>query len=272
MALYSEGRKILKLTRNNYHSLEAEREYMSRSQYLNFLECEAKEMARLAGEWQTEKSESMLAGSYVHAWNEGRRDEFKKANPEMFTKQGELKANFKAADKMIAALESDPLCMYTLQGDKEVIMTAEFAGVTWKVMLDTYSHEKRRIVDLKTTKSIRERSWSEEHQSKVSFIEQYKYPRQAAIYCEIERIASGRGEYDWFDFYIVAVSKETCPDKEVIDMRDPERYVRELEAIKAVMPQILRVKSGEIPPIRCERCDYCRSTRKLKKAIHYSEL
>ena len=46
---------MLKLTTKNYHSQEANRDYMSRSQYLGFLECEAKEMAEIAG-WTEEAS------------------------------------------------------------------------------------------------------------------------------------------------------------------------------------------------------------------------
>lgn len=260
------------LNRETYHSIEADREFMSRSSYLNFLSCEAAEVARLKGEWTEEKSTALLVGSYVHSWNDHTRKDFIAAHPEMFTQKGELKKDFQVADKMIATLESDPLCMFTLQGQKEVILTAEFAGVPWKIMLDSYRPEKRRMADLKTTKSIRDKSWSVEHEGRVSFIETYRYVFQAAIYCEIERIAAGRPEYDWLDFYIVAVSKETVPDKEVIDMKDPERYIRELEQVKANMPRILQVKAGEIEPIRCETCDYCKSTRKLTKPIHYSVL
>jgi len=145
------------------------------------------------------------------------------------------------------------------------------AGATWKVMLDVYNRERRRIVDLKTTKSIREKSWSEEHGGRVSFVEQYHYPLQAAIYSEIERRAN-RPEDEWFDFYVVAVSKENYPDKEVIAMHNTDRYVIELQRIADNMPRVLAVKSGQAEPIRCERCDYCRSTRQLRGAVHYSEL
>lgn len=263
---------MLQLNRSNYHSLEADKEYMSRSQYNNFLSCEAAEMARLAGEWMEEKSTALLVGSYVHAWNEGTIEQFKKDHPEMFTQKKEPKTEFKCADKMIAILENDPLCKYTLTGEKEVILTAEFAGVAWKVMLDVVNRDKRRLVDLKTTKSIREKYWNPDIGEKESFIEQYKYPRQAAIYSEIERIAAGRPEGDWWKFYIVAVSKERIPDKEVISMHDPERYQVELEQIRLNMPRILAVKNKEIEPFRCEKCDYCRSTRKLTGAIYYREL
>jgi hypothetical protein len=263
---------MLQLNKSNYHSVEADREYMSRSQYLGFMSCEAKEFARLKGEWTEEKSDALLVGSYVHAWNDGTREQFKKETPEMFTKAGELKAQFKTADKMIEVLEKDPLCMFTLQGEKEVIIIAEFAGVVWKVMIDSYNREKRRKVDLKTTKSIREKHWNADQGQYVSFIENYKYPFQAAIYSEIERIAMGRPEGDWGQFFIVAVSKESCPDKEVIDMFDRDRYIIELEQVKVNMPRILAVKAGEIEPVRCERCDYCRSTRQLTGTVHYTQL
>lgn len=261
---------MLKLTKDNYHSLQAEREYMSRSQYLGFLDCEAREMAKLAGEWVEEKSKALLVGSYVHAWNEGCRKEFIAETPEMFTKAGGLRADFKVADKMIDTLENDPLCMYMLEGEKEQIFTAEFAGTIWKVMADVHNPNRQRMIDLKTTKSIREHTWNDEQRCKLSFVEQYNYVLQAALYCEIEKIAKKRNS--WLDFYIVAVSKENSPDKAVIDLRDPERYLIELEAVKENMPHILAVKLGKVEPTRCEKCEYCRSTKKLTGAVHYIDL
>ena len=48
----------------------------------------------------------------------------------------------------------------------------------------------------------------------------------------------------------------------------PER----LKEVEANMPSILSVKSGESEPQRCGCCDYCRSTKVLKKPIHFTEL
>jgi len=263
----------MQLTRKNYHSKEANVAFMSNSQYKAFLECEAKQVAILAGTHIEETSEAFLVGSYVHSWSEGRKDEFAAEHPEMFTKGGkDLKAPFRAANEMIYTLETDKLCMYMLEGQKEVIMTTEFAGVPWKIMIDSYQPDRRRIVDLKTTKNIREKTWDKEVREKVGFIEQYKYIQQAAIYTEVERLASGRPEGDIFDFYIVAVSKQDPPDKEVIDLRDAERYYYELEKVKENMTRILAVKSGQETPMRCEHCDFCRKTRKLTGAIHYTDL
>ena len=42
------------LTNDNYYSPEANWEYMSVSQYKQFLKCEAAAMAQLKGEWSSE--------------------------------------------------------------------------------------------------------------------------------------------------------------------------------------------------------------------------
>jgi len=263
---------MIKLTRDNYHSNQANCDYMSRGQYKSFLECEAKEIAKLDKEWVDPPFLPFLVGQYVHTFNDGTRREFIANHPEMFKKDGSLKAEYIGADKMIECLEADPFAMYCLEGEKEQIITFEMFGAPWKVMLDVQNNERRRIVDLKTTKSITEKVWDEETRKKVSFVEAYSYPLQMAIYAEGERLAMGRPEGDYSEFLIVAVSKEKQPDKAIINMTDNDRLAKELAKVEANMPRILAVKSGAEEPTRCENCDYCRSTKMLSGAIHYTEL
>ena len=263
---------MLKLNKVNYHSNQANYDYMSRGQYKSFLECEAKEMAKLKKEWVDPPFLPFLIGQYVHSFNDNSRGEFIANHPEMFKKDGSLKAEYIGADNMIECLKSDEFAMYCLDGEKEKIITFEMFGCWWKVMLDVQNNERRRIVDLKTTRSITERVWDEELRKKVSFVEAYSYCLQAAIYSEGERISEGREPGDYSEFLIVAVSKEKQPDKAIINMTDPERLVKELAEVEVNMPRILAVKSGEVEPVRCEECSYCRSTKQLTKAIHYSEL
>ena len=263
---------MLKLNRDNYHSNQANCDYMSRGQYKSFLDCEAKEMAKLKREWADPPFLPFLIGQYVHSFNDNTRGEFIATHPEMFNKDLSLKAKFIEADNMIDCLKNDEFAMYCLEGSKEQIITFEIFGATWKVMLDVQNNERRRIVDLKTTRSITERVWDEESRKKVSFVEAYDYPLQMAIYTEGERISMGRPEGDWSEFFIVAVSKEKVPDKAIVNMTDPERLVKELAEVEANMPRIIAVKDGIEEPIRCENCDYCRSTKMLSGAIHYSML
>lgn len=107
----------MQLTSENYYSQEANQEYMSVSGYKDFagtygkMPCEFYGMEKLNGRWQDEKSTALLVGSYVDSYFEGSLDQFKKDNPEIFTQKGELKANFKQAEEIIARIERDEYFM-----------------------------------------------------------------------------------------------------------------------------------------------------------------
>lgn len=68
------------LTSENYYSTEADKEYLSVSQYKNFVGslgrpgCEAYALAKLNEEWveNMEDSDALMVGSYVDAHFEGR--------------------------------------------------------------------------------------------------------------------------------------------------------------------------------------------------------
>jgi hypothetical protein len=240
---------------------------MSNSQYKDFMSCEAKAMAKLNG-WNEPTSDALLIGSYVHAALEGALDEFKTEHPEIFKNNGGMYAEFVKADELIRVLRSDPFIMFALQGKKEIIMTAEFAGAHWKIKIDSHNPEKGRFADIKTVKSIRDKYWDSE-KGYVSFIESYKYDAQMAIYAEIEKRWSSRDS--WLKPLIVAVSKEDVPDKEVIGFDDND-IERELETVSSNMPHILAVKNGHEDPSRCEKCRYCRQSKKLNGIIHYLDL
>ena len=68
----------MNLTAENYFSKEADREYLSVSQYKKFMGtlgrvgCEAEALACLNGEWEMKKTTSLMVGSYVDAHFEGR--------------------------------------------------------------------------------------------------------------------------------------------------------------------------------------------------------
>lgn len=264
---------MFKLDKDNYFSDEANREYFSNSQYKSFRQCEAQQMAILHGEWEQEQSDAMLAGSYVHAWNEGKLEEFKEDNPKLFKRDGNLQAKFEICNKVIDVIQADSRFMATLAGQKEVVFTAEFAGTPWKILIDSYFPVAKRFGDLKVLKSLDDKFWHKELHTFENVFEAYGYYTQVAIYAEIERLASKRDTY--FEPFIAVATKEKYPDKAIISfVSEKETYVefiqRELQNVRNNMPRILAIKSGAESPIRCEKCDYCKSTKKLTGTVHYS--
>lgn len=262
------------LNNANYHSQEANRFYMSVSQYKDFVKCEARALAKLNGEFRENKQDCFTLGSYVHAAVEGPEafEEFKANHPEIYAStgknKGELKAEYQKADRMIQAIFDDPLCMQMLEGEKETIITAELFGVVWKAKLDVRSREDGRLTDLKTVKGIRERYWNDELRLYESFVEHFGYHTQMAVYREMERIHAK--SFEPLEPFIVAVSKEEVPDKEII-MFDDETLEIELQNVRHRLPRVVAVKEGLEQPIRCGKCHYCRQTKKAS-IIHYQSL
>ena len=88
----------MQLTAENYYSQEANREYMSVSQFKDFagtsgrLACEFAAMEKLEERWKDEETTALLVGSYVDAYFEGTLEQFKAEHPALFKKDGGLKA------------------------------------------------------------------------------------------------------------------------------------------------------------------------------------
>ena len=242
------------LTNDNYYSPEANQEYMSVSQFKDFMKCESMALASLRGEWVRPQTTALLVGSYIDSWFEGTLDEFKAAHPEIYKKiRGGLmlKADFMQAEEIIKFVQKDPMFMRYMSGRKQVIKTAELFGTKWKIKMDSYHNDK--IVDLKVMRSM-------ERIMGKSFVEHWGYDLQMAIYSAVE----GRD----LATYLAVVTKQDPPDKEIISV--PRwRRVELLEDVERKMPRILAIKRGEIPPMRCGVCEYCRATKMLTEPIDF---
>ena len=259
------------LTAENYYSKEANKEYMSVSQYKDFagtygkMACEFSAVEKLEERWKQKKTTPLLVGSYVDSYFEGTLEEFKKENPEIFTQKGELKANYKQAERIIARMERDPLFMQYMSGEKQVIMTGELFGAEWKIKIDSFVRGIA-ITDLKVMASITKLEWVKDI-GYLDFVRYWGYDIQGAIYQEI--VYQNTGERP--PFYIAAGTKEEEPNIEVIHVT--QNYLDEAKhMVEMNMPRILRVKNGEAEPDRCEMCDCCRHTKVLKRPISITNL
>lgn len=259
------------LTAENYYSKEANKEYMSVSQYKDFagtygkMACEFSAVEKLEERWEQKKTTPLLVGSYVDSYFEGTVGEFKKETPEIFTQDGGLKAPYIQADKIIERMERDPLFMMYMSGKKQVIMTAELFGAKWKIKIDSYA-EGIAITDLKVVESITKPKWVRDI-GYLDFIRYWGYDIQGAIYQEVVYRNTGLR----LPFYIAAGTKEEEPNIEVIHVT--QNYLDEAKhMVEMNMPRILRVKNGKVEPDRCEMCDCCRHTKVLKRPISITNL
>ena len=249
------------VNRFNYFSDNNNRKYCGSSQFKQFLKCPARAMAILEGRLHEEESTALLVGSYVDAFFEGTLEQFKAEHPNIFKRDGSLKAEYEKANEIIARVSRDELFMKYMSGRKQVIKTGKIEGVPFKIKIDSY-HKGKAIVDLKVIKDFKS-VWNEEYGIKEDFIHYWGYHYQAAIYQEIEG--------NKLPFYICAVTKENEPDLAVIEI--PQQWIDSAIAeIKNNIGIIQAIKNGEIEADRCELCDYCKSTKKLTRVISAEEL
>ena len=251
------------LTSSNYHNKDANKQFWSVSLFKAFDKCEASGLAQVRGQYKREETDALLIGSYVDAYFAGEMDEFVGRHADtMFKKNGELYAKYEQANQLINTIECQPLMMEYLEGDHQVIRTGNLFGVDWKIKMDVLNGE--RIVDLKCVKDFE--PLYKEGFGRLNWIEYWGYDIQGAVYQKIEQISSGRAEP--LPFYIVAVTKEKTPDIAVI--RLPQHVLD--TALKVVESKIDRfdlVKMGEIEPMRCEKCQYCKETKILTEPMIY---
>ena len=258
--------KDFKLTKDNYYSKEANKEYMSCSQFKDFVKCEKEALAKVNGELVETKTDALLFGGYVDAYFSNELDEYKANNPEMFnSRTGELKAQFKNIDEVIKTIENDELLLESLSGEHQKIMVGEIGGVKFKIKIDSY-FEGKMIVDQKIIKSIYDKEWVE-GTGYCNFIEKYGYCIQGAIYQEIVRQNTGKQ----LPFVLAITTKEENPDKALIQI-DQEYLDEALKFVESLAPRYDLIKSGVIEPLSCGKCPTCRKDKKLKGIVSYKKI
>ena len=127
----------MRLTAENYFSPEANIAYMSASQYKAFRSCEAAALAELRGEWKRPGSVSLRLGSYVDAYLTGEIEKYREEHPELFKRDGNLKAEYQSAQAAAERLARDELSRLLLSGRHQVIKTGRIGGVRYKAKIDS---------------------------------------------------------------------------------------------------------------------------------------
>lgn len=246
----------MRLNASNYYSQEMNRKYFSASFIKSMLDCPARTMAELNGEYERPKSDALLIGGYVDAAFESKRafELFGNDHPEIFKRDGSLKSEFVKAEQMIARAKSDSVFMDFMKGRKQVIKTAELWGVPFKAKFDVLA--KDRIVDLKTVRDFK--PLYREGEGRLNVVDYWRWTLQMAIYQLIE----GHN----LPCYIAAITKEEPSDLAIIEIPQA-RMDAEIDFISTRIEMFKGMKDGVLVPDRCEKCAYCRATRKLKGPV-----
>ena len=241
------------LTNDNYYS---NNDYMSASQFKDFLKCEAYAMAKITCEWQDETNNAFLIGGYVDAYFSKELENFKLKHTELFNKDGSLKATFKIAEVVIDRIKQDEYMMQLLSGQTQLIQTGVISGVPFKIKMDSVLDDA--IIDQKIMKDTKD-VWDDGYKP---FWEVYGYDIQMAIYQYIH----AQNEGVMKPCKLAVATKETSPELAVYRFKQ-ETLNNALEIVKNQAPRYHQIKLGLIEPVGCGCCAYCKSKIKLNKEM-----
>lgn len=284
----------MKLTSRNYYGKKASREYMSVSQFKDFMKCPAMAMAKLNGIYKDEEKRALLLGSFVDEMLTGTyksqikfiaenyTELFQKSSkvavqlsefdtlsgrkdfllgccePEYFFSEN-LKpyADILQAVETIERVKNQPLMMHYLAGKHQVIMTGEIEGVPFKIKMDSFDPNEY-ICDLKYMASLRSPNLFE------PMIKYWGYDIQAACYQEIVRQNIGKR----LPFIFDVATKEKPAHLEVGEISQ-WNMDEALEIVRKNIKRFQAIKNGEVEAERCEdyNCDYCTTTKIIKEPI-----
>lgn len=250
---------MIKLTEKNYYGQAANQEFMSVSQYKQFVKCEAAAKAELNGDYEREKTSALFLGSFVDEMLTGTkksREKFVEENySRLYKKNNEPYADVAKAMDAIERVKKQPLMMKYLSGKTQEIMTGEIGGVKWKIKMDSYKPGEF-IADFKYLKDLRAPNLFE------NAIKYWGYDTQMAVYQEVVYQNTGLR----LPTYLVIVTKETTPRVAVCEVKQ-WNLDEALEDVKRHLPHIIAIRNGEVEPERCEVCDYCANTIVLTEPI-----
>lgn len=235
------------LTNDNYFQDE---QYMSVSSWKKFNKCELQGTLPFTEDYNA----SLLVGSYVDEYVSGTLDQFKEAHPEIISSKGatkgELKAEFKQADKICKYIDSKPRLQKFLGGEKQTIMVGEIEGVPFKIKMDSYIPDKL-IADLKIMRSV-----TNSQGDYTDFITPWQYDVQMACYQEVVRQNTGKQ----LPCYIVAVTKEE-PINSVVIQIPQDVLDRALYKVQSTVRDYYEIKQGRKTANGCGKCKACIEAR-----------
>lgn len=234
--------------------------YLSFSSWKQFKICEERALALENSTWKFEQTDAMLVSALFEACVIGSSEEleqFLTDNPSIVnSRTGELKTAFKHIQYVAEVARKDEVFMAFMEGEYQHELEGTIEGVTIVGKADIISDSK--IVDVKAVVNFA-RAWNPAKRRKETFIEQRDYATQGAIYQELYFQKTGVK----LPFYLAATTKETAPARAIATF---EQHTLDLalEQFKEDVPRIMAIRRGEVEPVGCGNCDYCRVNHNAK--------
>ena len=279
------------ISKDNYYDIK---DVLSASVIKSFENCEEAALATIRGDYARPASTALLVGSYIDSAldSDEELDRFRASHPEIFnSRTGTLKSDFSRAEEVVNRCKSDPLFrsltidvpqdghQYIVLGSIGVTSTGEtipFKGKldfllkpdyllrlaemfpAWADYFRDCAASGGLIVDLKSAASTDEQ-WSDDAGCRIPWLQSWHYDRQLSIYRELYRQMTGLT----LPVMVMVATKEPSPSLLPLSV-DSGTLDEGLAEAQALAPRAWHLMQSDSPdPHRCEKCAWCRITRRL---------
>ena len=251
------------LNRDNYFSVEADKEFMSVSQFKNFEKCEAKALNDIEKESQEDK-QCFLEGALFESLVTGDAKLFMAQHPELISSRGatagQIKSNYAKVVSAAEKFNSQKFFADIVEKcEKQVILTGEICDVKVKCAIDLFDKKTNSIYDIKCMKDFKEQ-WNTEEKKYVPWYYTYGYVLQLAVYRELVRQNFGEPK----ELGLLSASKEDSPDIQALSFSS-DLLDLEFEKFKDKIKRYDLIKKGFVEPISCGCCDYCKANKIIER-------
>ena len=282
---------ISDINKDNYYDIKG---VLSASTIKSFEQCEAAALAAYKGEYARPSTTALLVGGYIDAAldSDEELERFCTSHPEIInSRTGQPKADFARAAEIVERCKSDPLFQaltidvpsdghqyivlgtigvtasgepipckgkldFLLQPDYLLHLADIFPG--WADYFRDCASYGGLIVDLKSAANTDE-AWSDDAGCRVPWVQAWHYDRQLAIYRELYRQQFGRV----LPVMVLVCTKEPATSLLPLSI-DSGTLDEGLAEAQALAPRVWYLMQTDEPdPHRCEKCAWCRMTRRL---------
>lgn len=282
---------IKDINKDNYYDVK---NVLSASTIKAFENCEAAALASIRGDYARPSTTALLVGGYIDAAldSDAELEKFKADHPEIInSRTGAIKSDFARAAEVVQRCKDDPLfraMTYDVPSAGHQYIVLGHIGATaygepipckgkldfllmpeyltrlaemfqaWADYFQSCAAQGGLIVDLKSAASTDEQ-WDPDMGCRVPWLQSWHYDRQLAIYRELYRQMHGK----LLPVMVLVCTKETSTSLLPLSI-DSGTLDEGLAEAQALAPRVWHLMQTDSPdPRRCEKCAYCRATRRL---------
>ena len=239
---------------------------MSAEQYQSFLRCEAATLATVNGEYTPTETEEGTSDKIVHMFYGGTLKKLLQEQPKMFTKKGELIAKYRQADYIVERAQRDSLFSLMMGGTKQYLRTKTINNMRFKILVDSFLRKQQCehiVSEFPQTSHILKDA--EGAMVKLKIVDSFDCTDQYREW--VDEGAFYQNTYgEPIPFCIAAVTRELTPDIKILTFPQ-DLYDKSFKEILRRAKGFIDIKNGVKPPRRCEKCEYCKQTKKLTNII-----